>query len=155
MIELESEPLYESTEIDFHPLDENTLELLIPMMGATISAGFPSPADDYLDEAIDLNRELVKNPSSTFLGRVKGMSMIDAGIFPQDILVVDKSLNVRDGDLVVSYLDGAFTLKRIKTDKNGVWLLPENENYKPIYITEENDFIIWGVVTYVIKKTRR
>lgn len=141
-------------ELTIHKADTST-ELQLPLMGNTISAGFPSPADDFIDQAIDLNKELIKNPSATFLGRVKGVSMIDAGIYPEDILIVDKSLDVRSGDIVVSFINGEFTLKRISLDKNGIWLLPENKAYQPVLVTEENEFLIWGIVTYVIKKARR
>lgn len=141
-------------ELTIHKADTST-ELQLPLMGNTVSAGFPSPADDFIDQAIDLNKELIKNPSATFLGRVKGVSMIDAGIYPEDILIVDKSLDVRSGDIVVSFINGEFTLKRISLDKNGIWLLPENKAYQPVLVTEENEFLIWGIVTYVIKKARR
>ena len=141
-------------ELTIHKADTST-ELQLPLMGNTISAGFPSPADDFIDQAIDLNKELIKNPSATFLGRVKGVSMIDAGIYPEDILIVDKSLDVRSGDIVVSFINNEFTLKRILIEKKQIWLLPENKDYHPILVTEENEFLIWGIVTYIIKKARR
>jgi DNA polymerase V len=117
-----------------------------------ISAGFPSPAGDYLEEAIDLNKELIRNPSATFFGRVKGLSMADAGIGDEDILIVDKSLAPRDGRIVVCFLDGEFTLKEICIRGKRLSLLPANREFHPIEITEEHNFKIWGVVTYVIKK---
>jgi DNA polymerase V len=117
-----------------------------------IAAGFPSPANDYLESTIDLNKELIRNPSSTFFGRVKGLSMKDAGIDDQDILIVDKSITPRDNLIAVCFIDGEFTLKKIKIGKKTITLLPANENYSPIVVTEENDFLIWGIVTYVIKK---
>ncbi len=123
-----------------------------PMAMSRISAGFPSPADDYLDGGIDLNRELIQNPDATFFGRVKGSSMKDAGISDGDVLVVDKSLEPRDGAVAVCFVDGEFTVKRIRRGKNCLYLMPENEGFKPVKITEDNDFIVWGVVTYVIKK---
>ena len=128
--------------------------LELPFVGGGISAGFPSPADDYLDAGMDLNEELIKNPSTTFYGRVKGLSMKDDGIFPNDILVVDKSLEPKNGDLAVCYIDGEFTLKRITKKKDCIYLMPANPEYKPVKVTAENNFIVWGVVTYVIKKTR-
>lgn len=129
-------------------------ELVLPIADGGIKAGFPSPAQDFLDLAIDLNKELIKHPASTFYGRVKGDSMIDAGIYDGDILIIDKSLDPRDGDMAVCYIDGEFTIKHIKIEKNAIWLIPANEQYKPIKVTEDNDFLIWGIVTYSIKKQR-
>ncbi|MCI1719764.1 MAG: translesion error-prone DNA polymerase V autoproteolytic subunit [Bacteroidales bacterium] len=129
--------------------------VFLPLADGGIKAGFASPAQDYVENGIDLNRELVKNPASTFYGRVSGSSMIGAGIEDGDILVIDKSLQARDGDIAVCFVDGEFTLKRVKLDGEVIWLVPENPNYKPIKITKENDFAIWGVVTYTIKDIRR
>lgn len=128
--------------------------MALPFVESGISAGFPSPADDYLDMSLDLNKELINNPSSTFYGRVKGYSMKDAGILEDDILIIDKSLEPQDGDIAVCFIDGEFTLKQIKIEKKDLYLIPANDNYKPIKITEENQFLIWGVVTYTIKKHR-
>ena len=125
-------------------------ELALPMIEGGISAGFPSPAQDYIDLKIDLNKELIANPSTTFYGRVRGVSMIDAGISNGDILIIDKSIEPKDGDTVVCFIDGEFTLKYIKKDGEVVFLVPANEKFKPIQITEENNFCIWGVVTYSI-----
>ena len=144
---------HEIKELEIFSADVST-ELALPFVTAGISAGFPSPAEDYLQETIDLNKEIVKNPTSTFYAKVKGLSMIDAGIFPNDILVIDRSLSAKDNDIIVSYIDGEFVLKRIKIDKTGIYLMPENEKYKPILITEANDFLVWGVVTYIFKKAR-
>jgi DNA polymerase V len=109
----------------------------------------------FVDGGIDLNRELAKNPASTFYGKVSGSSMTGVGIEDEDILVIDKSLQVRDGDIAVCFVDGEFTLKRVKIDGDIIWLLPENPNYKPIKVTKENDFAIWGVVTYSIKNVQK
>ena len=125
------------------------LKLLIVESG--ISAGFPSPADDFLDYSIDLNKELINNPDATFYGRVKGNSMKNAGLDDGDLLIIDKSLEPRNGKIAVCFIDGEFTVKRIKIDKNVCWLVPENKDYKPIKVSEENDFLIWGIVTTVIK----
>ena len=125
-------------------------ELALPMIEGGISAGFPSPAQDYIDLKIDLNKELIANPSTTFYGRVRGVSMIDAGISNGDILIIDKSIEPKDGDTVVCFIDGEFTLKYIKKEGEVVFLVPANEKFKPIQITEENNFCIWGVVTYSI-----
>ena len=116
-----------------------------------ISAGFPSPADDFINTSIDLNKELIKNPSATFYGKVEGDSMKDAGIDHGDLLIIDKSLEPRNGKIAVCYIDGQFTIKKIKIEKNCCWLLPANENYSHIKVTEENEFIIWGIVIHVIK----
>ena len=121
-----------------------------------IKAGFPSPAQDYVESGIDLNRELVKNPSSTFFGRARGTSMEGAGIYDGDLLIIDKSLEPYEGAVAVCYIDGEFTLKRIHFEREGsyvvaVWLQPENDSFHPIKVTEENQFIIWGIVTHSIR----
>ena len=125
--------------------------LVLPYASDGISAGFPSPAADFIGSGIDLNQHLIKNKSSTFYGVVKGHSMKNAGIAEGDLLIIDKSLEPRDNKIAVCFIDGEFTLKRIKIEKNQCWLFPENEDYKPIKVTEENDFLIWGIVTYVVK----
>lgn len=125
--------------------------LALPLLSFGISAGFPSPALDFIDLTIDLNKHLIKHPTATFYGRVKGVSMKDAGIDDDDLLIIDKSIEPNDGKIAVCYIDGEFTLKRIKLDKTGCWLMPANESYKPIQITENNDLRIWGIVTHVIK----
>ncbi|MCI1778413.1 MAG: translesion error-prone DNA polymerase V autoproteolytic subunit [Bacteroidales bacterium] len=117
-----------------------------------IKAGFPSPAQDCFESGIDLNRVLVKNPSSTFMARVSGDSMQDAGIRDGDILIIDKSIEPRNGAIAVCYVDGEFTLKTIKKDGDIIWLVPANVNYKPLKVTAKNDFMIWGMVTYTIAK---
>lgn len=117
-----------------------------------ISAGFPSPADDFSQTRISLDDELVKNKDSTFYAKVKGQSMIDAGLDDDDLLVIDRSLEPANNKIAVCFLDGEFTVKRLRVEKNEVWLQPENTNYPIIHITEENDFMIWGIVTSVIKK---
>ena len=124
------------------------------MAQTEIHAGFPSPATDYMTQAIDLNKELVKHPAATFYGRVVGDSMIDAGVEEGDILVIDKSLEARDGDMAVCFVDWEFALKYIKFRENGLSLLPANDKYPAIEVSEGSDFIMWGVVTYVIKKVR-
>ena len=119
-----------------------------------IHAGFPSPATDYMTQAIDLNKELVKHPAATFYGRVVGDSMIDAGVEEGDILVIDKSLEAQDGDMAVCFVDGEFTLKYLRFHEGGLTLVPANDRYPSIEIGEGSDFIMWGVVTYVIKRVR-
>ena len=140
---------------------ENKLEFFIPkkenglgqwLAEEGISAGFPSPADDFKENRISLDRELVKNKEATFYARVSGDSMVGAGLDDGDLLVIDRSLNPENGKIAVCLVDGEFTVKRIKKEKKKLYLMPENKKYKPIELKEENELIIWGVVEYVIKK---
>lgn len=117
-----------------------------------ISAGFPSPADDFKQERLSLDSELIKNKEATFFARVSGQSMIDAGLNDNDLLVIDRSLSPTHNRIAVCFLDGEFTVKRLKVVNDDIWLQPENKHYKPIKVAPENDFIIWGIVTNVIKK---
>lgn len=139
----------ETIREDVHPE-----EGLPKMAQEGIHAGFPSPAADYMTQAIDLNRELVKHPAATFYGRVVGDSMIDAGVEDGDILVIDKALDARDGDMAVCFVDGEFTLKHLRMKDGKLSLVPANDRYPVIEIGEGSDFKMWGVVTYVIKKIR-
>lgn len=125
------------------------------MTGNTICAGFPSPAQDYVEGGIDLNRKLVKNSAATFFGRVSGDSMTGAGIEDGDLIVIDKSLEASEGDIAVCFLDGEFTLKRIHIEKDVIWLVPENPKYRKIRVTADQHFMVWGVVTYSIKDIRK
>jgi DNA polymerase V len=147
---LKSAKLFTSKNIDFFSAIAE-IDLQLPYVEKGISAGFPSPADDFIDATIDLNKEFIKNPSATFYGRVKGNSMKNAGIDNGDLLIIDKSLEPKDGKIAVCYIDGEFTVKRIKLDKDCLWLVPENDLYKPIKVTADNDFIVWGMVVHVIK----
>ena len=117
-----------------------------------ISAGFPSPADDFKEIRISLDKELVKNKAATFYARVSGESMVGAGLDDGDLLVIDRSLDPESGKIAVCFVDGEFTVKRIKKEEDRLYLMPENKKYKRIEIKEENELIIWGVVEYVIKK---
>ena len=139
--------------LDFFTPDFTT-QLELPLAGTAIAAGFPSPAEEYLDLALDLNKELIRHPAATFYARVKGDSMVDAGIQDGDLLVIDKALEPKEGSVAVCYLDGEFTVKRLAVQEEGVYLMPANEEFKPIRITEENDFLVWGIVAYVIHKPR-
>lgn len=132
-------------------------ELPLDFADAGIRAGFPSPAQDYLSESIDLNRELVRHPATTFYARAVGDSMKDCGIDDGDLLVIDKAIEPQDGDIVVAFIDGEFTLKRVKleTGSNCLWLMPANKDYPPIQVTAENEFVVWGVLTYNIKRQFR
>ena len=122
------------------------------MLVIGVSTGFPSPAADFMEDTIDLNKELSENPLATFYIRVNGNSMIDAGIDDNDVLVVDRSLEPQNNKIAICFIDGEFTVKRIQLEKDCMYLMPENSEYKPIKVTEENQLIIWGMVTYVIKK---
>jgi DNA polymerase V len=139
----------ESSLTFFRPDFES--DIRIPYIEEGVSAGFPSPATDFMETNIDLNKELCKNPLSTFYIKVRGNSMINAGINDKDILIVDRSLEPQNNTIAVCFIDGEFTVKRIKIDKDCVYLMPENEKYQPIKVTDENELIIWGIVTYVIK----
>lgn len=130
---------------------DTTTQREIPVAGSNVKAGFPSPADDFLDLPLDLNRELVRNPASTFFVRVAGDSMAGDGIGNGDLLIVDRSVDPHDGCIAICCLDGEFTVKRLKLESDGVWLLPSNPAYKPIHADKNNDFRIWGVVRHVIK----
>jgi len=115
-----------------------------------VSAGFPSPAEDYIEGKLDLNRYLVKHPAATFFVRVVGDSMIDAGIHPKDMLIVDRAILPTSGKIVIAVVNGELTVKRLRQVKEKLWLMPDNSNYQPLQISAEMDFLIWGVVTTVI-----
>ncbi|BBP43411.1 LexA family protein [Thiosulfativibrio zosterae] len=115
-----------------------------------VVAGFPSPADDYIEDRLNLNDQLIPHKESTFLLRVQGDSMKKIGIFDGDLLVVDKSLKPSDGKIVIAALDGELTVKRLSIKSTGTWLVPENDNYPPIPVREESEVVIWGVVTATI-----
>jgi len=131
------------TEIKVEVFSSSTdSEQDIPLISSNIQAGFPSPALDFVDLSIDLNRYVVKH---------QGDSMRDAGIGDGDLLVIDKGIEPSDGKIAICFIDGEFTLKRIKIEKDICWLVPANENYKPIKVSPENNFLIWGIVTFTIK----
>lgn len=134
----------------FRPDSENPIEL--PFITAGIKAGFPSPAADFDGTRISLDTVLIKNREATFYAKASGTSMTGAGIDDGDILVIDRSLEPQNNKVAVCFLDGEFTVKRIKIIKEEVLLMPENKAFEPIRITEENELIIWGIVTYVVKK---
>ena len=132
------------------PKKENNLGQWLIDQG--ISAGFPSPADDFKEIRISLDKELVKNEEATFYARVSGDSMQGAGLENEDLLIIDRSIEPSNNKIAVCFVDGEFTVKRIKIESKKVYLIPENKKYSPIEINEENELIIWGIVTYVIKK---
>ena len=138
-------------QLSFYAIESSSLED-IPLYGDAVPAGFPSPADDYLDMDLNLHDYLVQNPSATFCVKAIGDSMIDAGINNSDVMVVDRALTPKNNDIILAVVNGDFTVKRIKKNENELYLMPANENYKPIKITEEMNFQVWGVVTFIIHK---
>ena len=130
--------------------DSATKRFRIPLLNDSVSAGFPSPADDYTEENIDLNEHLISNPFSTFFLRVKGESMINAGIKDKDLIIVDKSLIAKPGDIVIAMIDGEFTIKRLSIKNDELYLKAENHNYPDFRFKNHIDVQIWGVVIYSI-----
>ena len=129
---------------------ERTIRCARPLFMVSVSAGLPTPAEDYIEGRLDLNRHLIKHPAATFFVRVAGDSMIDAGIHPGDILVVDRSLEPKDAHVVIAIVDGELTVKRIARRDEKVFLLPDNPAYEPLEIRSDMEFEVWGVVTSVI-----
>lgn len=142
---------YPVTVVDVQQAVAET-ELSLPLFSTSIPAGFPSPADDYVERHLDLNEFMVQHPSATFFVRVEGESMRDAGILSGDMLVVDRSLTPSHGKIVVAVVDGEFTVKRMLLKEGHVYLAPENTAYSPMKINPDSQFQVWGVVTYVIHK---
>lgn len=134
----------------FAPANDSYVEL--PLYAHKVVAGFPSPADDYIEATLDLNEKLIRNKAATFLLVVEGDSMKKAGIKDGDILVVDRSIPPADGKIVIAALDGELTVKRLSMKSTGTWLVPENDDYPPIAVREEADIVIWGVVTATISQ---
>lgn len=132
-----------------------TTLLSIPYAIEKISAGFPSPAQDYIDKRLDMNEHLIKNECATFIVKVGSLSMLNAGIDIDDELIVDRSLDAKHQDIVVALIENDFTVKRLMIDDSGRWLKAENPDYKNIYFTEGQELIIWGVVTFILKNARR
>ena len=138
------------TLVFFKPNEDNIKD--IPLAHTGVSAGFPSPADDFKELRISIDQEVVKNEEATFYARVDGQSMQGAGLDDGDLLVIDRSKEPKENAIAVCFIDGEFTVKRLKVEAECIFLMPENPNYKPIKVTEDNQLIIWGVVTYVVKK---
>ena len=134
----------------FHPSQEMNKRMHLAEEG--ISAGFPSPADDFKELRISIDQEVVRNEESTFYARVSGESMQGAGLDNGDLLVIDRSLEPQNDKIAVCFIDGAFTVKRLRVEANCVYLMPENKNYEPIKVSPEDELVIWGIVTYVVKK---
>jgi DNA polymerase V len=129
-----------------------TTRVELPFYDVGIQAGFPSPADDFIELSIDINKEYIKNRDATFFAKVKGHSMKNVGIFDGDLLIIDKSIEPQDNKIAICQIDGDFTVKRIKIDNDTVWLIAENEAYNPIKVTADNELMIWGIVVASIKK---
>ncbi len=134
---------------------EDSSTLLIPLVKETISAVFPSPSDDYIELGVDLNKYLIKNPISTFFLRVSGNSMNNAGIYNNDLLIIDRSINPNPGHIVVALLDGEFTLKRLIKKQDNYYLKADKENYPAINLYEYIDIQIWGVAIYSIHELQK
>lgn len=147
---MKAKPIFKSENLTFYGASVTT-ESNLPFFETRVKAGFPSPAEDFSEKKIDLNQILIKNPSATFFCRVDGDSMKDIGILDGDLLVVDRSIEPSSGKVAVCFIDGEFTLKKIKVEKDCCWLIPANESYAPVKITEDNEFVIWGIVKHVIK----
>ncbi len=143
----------ENSALTFHTAEAGG-EQPLPVAGGEVKAGFPSPADDFLESPLDLNRELIHNPAATFIVRVSGDSMEGDGICDGSLLVVDRSVEPYDGCVAICYVEGEFTVKRVKMEQRCVWLMPSNPKYKPIRVDGDNELIIWGVVRHVIKSFR-
>lgn len=140
-----------SEKLQFYAIEEASFDD-VPLYGDSVPAGFPSPADDYLDMDLNLHDYLVQHPSATFCVRAIGDSMVDAGIQSSDVMVVDRALTPKNNDIILAVVNGEFTVKRIKKSEDELYLMPANENYKPMKITEEMNFQVWGVVTFIIHK---
>ena len=141
--------LYKTKTLELYAYDTSTT-LNMPYFENGVSAGFPSPAEEHTQSKIDLNNLLIENPSATYYVRVNGDSMLGAGIVNGDLLIVDRSIEVTNNCIVVAHVDGEFTVKRIKKIKKKTFLQAENNNYKPIEITKEMDFELFGVVAHAI-----
>jgi len=136
--------------LDIHNIDEEQ-QVSLQFYESRIQAGFPSPAQGSYGDAIDLNRELIDNPAATFCARVTGSSMTDAGIDDGDLIIIDRSLDPHHGNIAVCFIDGEFTVKRITIKDDGIYLTPANSKFPEFHVTAENNFVVWGIVTRVIK----
>ncbi|MCB2141459.1 translesion error-prone DNA polymerase V autoproteolytic subunit [bacterium] len=128
--------------------------VLAPLVTSCVMAGFPSPADDYIDHPLDLNTHLIQHPSATFFVRVQGSSMVGAGIYDGDLLIVDRALKPTIGKVVVAIMDGEFTVKRMMKNGSKLYLVAENSDFKPIEIKDGTEFQVWGVVTYCLHQVQ-
>lgn len=138
--------------VEIVAVSTDTSALALPLYTSKVSAGFPSPADEHVEKRLNPNEYLIENDTTTFFVRVKGDSMIDAGIFEDDVLVVDRSRLAQIGDIVLAMLDGEFTVKTLGKSKHGIRLIPANKHYPVIEVTEEQAFQVWGVITGSMRK---
>ncbi|ALD21348.1 LexA family protein [Hymenobacter sp. DG25A] len=136
--------------LHLYRLPDEPWPLPLPVIGSTLSAGFPSPADDHLDPPLDLNRHLFRHPAATYLARVRGNSMLEAGIHDGDLIAIDRALTPRDGHVVVAVVEGEYTIKRLRQQGPRLWLEPANAHYQNVEITGDMSFTVRGVVTHVI-----
>lgn len=141
-------------DVELIPVAEPLGPALVPVFSSLVPAGFPSPADDYVDEQFDLNKLLFRHPEATYMIRVTGESMAGAEIHAGDLLAVDKHLDADHGDIVVAVVDGDCTVKRLELREQEWWLIPANPAYKPYHIQEADNVRIWGVVTHVVREVR-
>jgi len=143
MASLEIKRITESSDIELQ-LFENRIQ-----------AGFPSPAQGAFADSVDLNHELINNPAATFCAKVIGDSMVDSGINEGDMLIIDRSIEAQDGDIAVCFIDGDFTVKRLLINSDGISMVPANRKYPVIRVPDDSNFMIWGVVSHIIKKLNR
>lgn len=134
---------------------EESSELELQLFDSRIQAGFPSPAQGAFADSVDLNHELINNPAATFCARVIGDSMVDSGINEGDMLIIDRSLEPHDGDIAVCFIDGDFTVKRLLITPDGISMVPANRKYPVIKVPKESNFVVWGIVSHIIKKLNR
>jgi DNA polymerase V len=144
--------MYKFKNLDFFQSIQKEL-MLTPIFLDYVSAGFPSPATDYIENKLDLNEYLIKRPAATFIVKAKGSSMIDAGILSGDLLIVDRSISPKNDNIVIASIFGDLTVKKIRKKENSLFLLSANSDYPSIQVKEEMECSIWGVVTYIIHET--
>ncbi|WP_163836749.1 LexA family protein [Spartinivicinus ruber] len=137
-----------------YPPQQHSTQKAVPLLTSRVAAGFPSPADDYIETDLNLHDYAVKHPAATFFVRATGESMVEVGIQPNDVLVVDRALTALNGDVVIAALDGELTVKQLQLTKNKAWLIPRNPEFKPIEITNHLDCVIWGVVAHSLHSFR-
>ena len=142
-----------NTKLSFHSFEDLNLQD-IKVAEPRVAAGFPSPADDFIEMEINLQDYIVKNKEATFCVKVEGTSMTKAGINSGDIMIVDRALHPKHNDIVLAVIDGEFTVKRIAVNENSLYLMPENDNFSPIKITTAMNFQVWGIITHIIHKAR-
>jgi DNA polymerase V len=145
-----------ATKVDLVlPCPPEAADLALPLVSASVAAGFPSPADDYVESQLDLNEHLIRHPAATFFVRAAGKSMLNAGIADGDLLIVDRAIEARDGDIVIAVIFGELTVKRIRRRAGRLLLEPDNAAYPAIDVPPEADLFVWGIVTHSIHRTSR